>query len=259
MKSLKEYCKFDRIKDLYIEDIKEYFDNNIPDYLYNKLNTNNYITDYILENLKSHNTKQLQDKISDKFSGKYSDIEFQKLTDTKEDYKVKGFLIYSENNIDNLYNDKEFKNLILFYGYYITDKTDTHLVIVPTYPENVSEYVYKENKGILYHFTSNKYADEILNTGLRIKKSRYREYPERIYLYSCGYKKIKDIPDINDFINSVVNPYNIKRYGLSVYKVNLNKIEESNIEFYTDEYMNNKEAVFIYNNIPKECITKINI
>ena len=264
MKQLKEYIykqfsDFDSIRRLYIEDVKEYFNNDIPKYLIEKLNSEEYVYDYILENLKSHNTKQLQDKILDKFSDKYNDIEFEKLTPKKEKYDIKGFILVSHNYLEEILNNEEFNNLLKFYGYYITDKTRTKLAIIPIYPENVSDFVYKENKGILYHFTSGKYVDEILNKGLRIKKSSYREYPERIYLYSCGYKKIKDIPNIKKFINKVVSFSDKKRFGLSVFRIDLNRIRGSNIEFYTDEYMDEKEAVFTYNNIPPECITKVNI
>lgn len=264
MQKIKEYIyrqflDFDIIRRLYIEDIKEYFNNDIPEYLIEKLNSEDYIYDYILENLKSHNTKQLQNKILNKFLDKYDDIKFQKLTNQKEKYDVKGFVILSYNYIKDLCNDEEFNNLIKFYGYYISDKTNIHLVVLPTYPENVSDFVYKKNKGILYHFTSGEYVDEILNKGLRIKKASYREYPERIYLYSCGYKKLEDIQNIDKFINKVVNSFNRKKYGLSIFKIDLNKIKGNNIEFYTDDIMDEKEAVFTYNNIPKDCITKINI
>lgn len=264
MKTIKDYIykqfsDCDIIRRKYIEDIKEYFNDDIPEYLIENLNSENYINDYILENLKSHNTKQLQEKILNKFLNKYNDIKFQELTNKKEKYDVKGFILLSKTNIENIYNDKEFQDLIQFYGYYITDKTNIHLAILPTYPENVSDFVYKKNKGILYHFTAGKHVNEILKKGLRIKRANYREYPERIYLYSCGYKKLKDIPNIESFINNVVNSFDRNRYGLSIFKINLNKINGSNIEFYTDDIMDEKEAVFTYNNIPKECITKINI
>ncbi|MBR6907319.1 hypothetical protein IKN40_02155, partial [bacterium] len=78
MEELKEYIykqfsDFDIIRKKYIEDIKEYFNEDIPKYLIEKLNSENYINDYILENLKSHNTKQLQEKILNKFLNKYND------------------------------------------------------------------------------------------------------------------------------------------------------------------------------------------
>lgn len=264
MKSIKnyiynQYSDYDYIRQSYIEDIKEYFNGDIPECLIDRLNSEDYVYDYILENLKSHNTKQLQDKILKKFIHKYNDINFDKLTTDKENYDVKGFVLLSNHYIKDLEEDKEFIDLLQFYGYYITQKKDTYLIIVPTYPENVSDFVYKKNNGILYHFTSGKYVDEILNKGLRIKKAKYREYPERIYLYSCGYKKLKDIDNVEKFINKVVNQFDMKRYGLSVFKIDLNKINGSNIEFYTDEYMDEEAAVFTYNNIPSKCITKINI
>lgn len=255
----KQFSDFDIIRKNYIEDIKEYFNGNIPDYLIEKLNSEDYIYDYILENLKSHDTKKLKDKILDKFLDKYYDIKFHELTNTKESYKVKGFILSSDRFSNDINKDKDFQNLLQFYGYYVTEQFNENLIIMPTYPENVSNFVYKENNGILYHFTSGKHVDEILKKGLRIKKASYREYPERIYLYSCGYKKLEDIPDLKKFIKKVVSIFNLKRYGLSIFKINLNKISSHNIEFYTDELMDEKEAVFTYNNIPKECITKINI
>ena len=51
--------------------------------------------------------------------------------------------------------------------------------------------VYNENNGILYHFTPGSKKESILKNGLRIKKADYREFPERIYLYS-HFGHIKD-------------------------------------------------------------------
>ena len=79
-----------------------------------------------------------------------------------------------------------------------------------------------------------------------------KKFPERIYLYS----KYKLDSNDKEFINKVTDPFKREKYGISIFKINLNKIGKD-ISFYTDDYMEEDEAVYTYTNIPSECISKI--
>ena len=112
-------------------------------------------------------------------------------------------------------------------------------------------------KRLSRRFTTGEYVKEIENKGLRCKSSKYRNYPERIYLYASD-KPLNKIPDIDKFIKTVTNPFDRQIYGLYVYRIDLSKMtSKTHINFYTDDCMNEEEAVYTYNNIPPECITRI--
>lgn len=120
--------------------------------------------------------------------------------------------------------------------------------------KDVNDMVYRKNHGKLYHFSSNPNSMEILRTGLRCKKSTYRDFPERIYLYSND-KPLDKIKDLENKISLVVDPFNARRYGVYVFRIDLNKMSDSGyINFYTDDMMGDNDAVYTYNNIPAKCI-----
>jgi hypothetical protein len=104
-----------------------------------------------------------------------------------------------------------------------------------------------------------KNAKEIERTGLRCKTGEYRFFPKRIYAYS-SCKKLEEIPDIYEKISTVVNPIDAKKYGIYVYRIDLSKSDIGKcINFYTDDMMDDKDAVYTYSNIPPECIKLVDI
>lgn len=213
------------------------------------------LINYINENLNTYSSSDLQKKIKEYFP----DYKFSfKLTlnnkkTIKNKYSNKSFVLFAEKNvIKKLKNDEFFNNLIHFYGYYITSSNIGWLCISPLYPENVNKFVYY-NKG-LYHLTTSNNDKSIQKNGLRCKNNKYRDFPKRLYLYSIN----DDNPKFKkEFIDKIINDFDLDEYGLSVYKIDINKLKKSNIDFYTDDYMEEKESVFTYHNIPKEYITKI--
>ena len=64
---------------------------------------------------------------------------------------------------------------------------------------------------------------------------------------------------IKDFAYKIVNRLKAEREGgIAIIKVNLNKCYNDVMRFYKDTSMGEDEAVFTYNNIPPECLTKLN-
>ena len=59
-----------------------------------------------------------------------------------------------------------------------------------------------------------------------------------------------------EFAKQIINPFMVKKFGLSVLKIDLNRVRKSNISFYRDTAMG-EDAIFTYNSIPKECITEL--
>ena len=250
---VKEYKIYDAARhyqECYLNSMMDFFGDDLPERFKESLINLEY-KDYILESLTSHDAELLKNKLCAEFKD-IERIEF--LTD-----KQQSIWIISKTDLTN---DSKFNSILEIFGYYITvNRTNGDLfsiAICPRYAKDAYDIVSK-NHGKLYHFTAGRYVGEIETNGLRCKKSSYRDFPERVYLYASD-KHLDKIPDIGEFIKTVVNPFDIKRYGLTVYRIDMNKLKSNTyINFYTDDYMDEEAAVYTYNNIPAECITKIDV
>lgn len=257
MKSLKSVIRetYSLDKEYYqrnfLEDMNEFFNNDIPSNILDKFQKDGWV-DYVWENLQTHDYKLLQNQLEKYFGDNI--IEFIDQSDESGIFAIRVKDKY-------LHRDTNFRKLIEFYGYFIREINQHKYVIEPTYSQKRDDWVYNECNGVVYHFTDNDTADSILSKGLRIK-GRERidfSYPKRIYLYAPGFYIINENKDLwIDFVKNVVDPIKVKRNGLSILKIDLNRIKKYNISFYRDTAMGD-DAVFTYNNIPKECITKLNI
>lgn len=208
--------------------------------------------DYILDNLNTHDAEKLKSKILE-----ISKVEF-------EDYssdKIKSFSILCASKEDaiSLVENEKFNNLIEFFNYFVSEIKDNRIFIEPVYSEDISKYVFNYCKGICYHITTNERAEKIMKTGLRIKISYYRKFPSRIYLYATPKLSVVNDTHIKDFAYKIVNKMKAEREGgLAIIRVNLNKCYNDVMRFYKDTSIKEDETVFTYNNIPAECLTKLN-
>ena len=78
-------------------------------------------------------------------------------------------------------------------------------------------------------------------------------------MYATPKLSILNDKNIKDFAYKIVNKLKAEREGgITVIRVNLNKCYNDVMRFYKDTSMKEDEAVFTYNNIPAECLTKLN-
>lgn len=208
--------------------------------------------DYILDNLNTHDAEKLKSKILD-----VANVEF-------EDYSsgnLKSFsvLCASKEEAISLTENEKFKNLIEFFNYFVSEVIDNRIFVEPVYSEDKSKYVFTDCKGICYHITTQERAEKIMRTGLRIKRSYYRKFPARIYLYATPKLSLVNDENIKDFAYKIVNKLKAEREGgIAIIRVNLNKCFNDVMRFYKDTSMKENEAVFTYNSIPPECLTQLN-
>ena len=237
---------------LYLESMKDYFGDDVPSCVYEEIESGNY-KDFILENLKSHDITLLCKKIWDMFGKDCPTLEFLPINHKNSSFQI---VSYEELDVDKL------KNLLEFFGYYITtsgeDEDGYYYIVSPTYASDANDLVYNKNHGKLYHFSTGEYAKEIEKKGLRCKTSNYRYFPERIYAYASD-KNLNKIPNIYDKIKDVINPSDEKKYGIYVYRIDLNNKKGKYINFYEDDVMEYDDAVYTYNNIPAECLTLVDV
>lgn len=256
MQNIIDYIKKEYFDSIYLESMRDFFGEELPECVIESAKNVEY-TDYILETLKSHNVDLLIKKIKERFSKDHTIA----IIDIVNDVEVKptSFGIVSEVDLSN---ESDFNNLLKFFGYYLTQvkKPENGMcyhIISPNYTEDANDLVYKENHGKLYHFSTGKNASEIERTGLRCRSAKYRYYPERIYCYASD-TKFNDLIDLYDKVMTVINPLDAKRYGVYIYRIDLNKLtKDSYINFYSDDLMRDESAVYTYNTIPANCIKLI--
>ena len=254
MKTLSDYIiersshgKNDYDRECYLNSMMDFFEDDLPEEFKESIIELDF-KDYILESLTTHDIKLLKQKIEQEFAG----VECNFINN-----KEQSLQIISKTDIAK---NKQLTILVNVFGYYISkiEKRDNifFIDICPIYAEDAYKIVSK-NHNKLYHFTTGEHVKEIAVKGLRCKSSKYRNYPERIYLYASD-KPLNKIHDIDKFIKIVTNPFDRQRYGLYVYRIDLSKMtSKTHINFYTDDCMEEENAVYTYNNIPPECITQI--
>lgn len=268
MKDIKDYLQKytpDRLakNQYYYEQLVEFYNNDIPEkYLKLYEECNLYDNEFIMETLKTHDSIKLQNKLLKE----YDDIEFKDYSG--KDKKSFYMILSNKYNIYDFYNNskrldadfnniEKFNNILSFYNYYVsyTEKINDKwtLFIEPRYSDEITSQLEK-NHVSLYHFTDGESAKSILKNGLRIKKSKYREFPERIFLYATNKDLSDDKINVCTFILKVCNRSKIYKHGLSILKLN---IYHKDIKIYNDTAMKDKEAVFVYENIPAEYIKEI--
>ena len=261
---LETYCPDIIAKnEYYWEQAVDFFNNEVPQ-KYIELHENEELlsNDFIFETLKSHDVEKLKACLKKH----WDDIEFEdyagdknksfylvlgdslKLYDFYRDTPLKDHADY-----DNL---EKFENILSFFNYYISYHkwaNNHHIFFIePRYSDDVTNEIFN-NHYYLYHFTDKHTAELILKSGLRCKKSNYREFPERIFIYASKNKIDISNDKTKEFINKVIHHRNVSKYGLAV----LNIKNNNKFKLYKDTAMTEPEAVFAYENIPAEYIKEI--
>lgn len=284
MKSIKDYIdKWQpsyKISNEYLyEEMKDFFENIPEEYI--TLYENNCLYkigfDYINENLKTHDYKKLQNQLLKEYSDYIEEFKDYEGTDNIKSFyiilknqkpkynletsKFDNPLLSVKNVEKNTEEVEKFFNILRFFNYqysqwkFVDNKYG--LYIEPIYSEDSSEYFNKCNRQA-YHFTYKKNIEGILKNGLRLKRGTYRKFPERIYLWATDKKQ--DINDNNkELLNFVRKIFvNDKLYlnDIGIIKVDL---YHTNYPVYKDTAMKDKEAIFVYNNIPADLCKEIKI
>lgn len=213
------------------------------------------------ENLKTHNKSLLPKK---QLLKRFPNLEFINRNDSDVDsFKI----CHKDGNtsIIRIAEYEEFKNMLAFFGYTAKrvrqeNGLKYYLYIEPIYSNSAYEFVWKECKGICYHFTDKGSVKSILKNGLRLRDAnsgiRYRkQYLKKIYLY-CKPNYTKLNKNDLEFAYSVTDKESVKRNGLACIRVDLNKCHS--IPLYKDIMME-ADAVFTYTSIPPECCKEMSL
>lgn len=241
-------------------EMSDYYGGEIPQNILDTFINENYV-DYIHENLSTHNAPLLQKKLLKFFSNSIN-----RFIDYDGTIEIYSFYIIVNNdvNVESFKKNKKLLDLLQFFNYKIREtkqiENENVLFIEPIFSENVDDWVYKNCKGICYHFTTREAADNILKTGFRIRNNAPINIPTRNYMYATDKLSIRSGDEyINAFIDKVTNVFDVTKYGLAVLRIDLHRARGNRyITFYKDTAMSEPEAVFTYNNIPAACVKEVN-
>lgn len=208
---------------------------------------------YINETIgESWNYTRLIDKIKDKF-----DI-YDLRTDKYwiEHNNVTAFSFYCDKDIRN---DNELMHTLDLFNYYIMKAEENNgewfFKIDPRKPKEVTNKIYNENCGILYHICTNEQYQKAKIKGLNPRNiktdNKYRPYRRYFVSNKNTDECYKSLLMLKSFMQ--------KEYdNVVVIKIDLNKFKHK-LKFYPDTTGQGFSAYFTLDYIPAKCITKIDL
>ena len=204
-----------------------------------------WIDNVVYENLnKSYDPDKLYQDLVKKF-----DVSNGIYADTNSDIKSFTFEVTNKDIINN----EEFKSLLNFYNFYVSfceKKNDKYLVYIEPYkPEDKTNYIYNNCKGIVYRFVNDNGLKRLENYGLSPRHDKDRYYPRYIFVIAD-----EDEIRLKETLKNVQRE--IKKTNLHLIKIDLNKYENK-LRFYVDPASVNYDAFVTREYIPKYCCEEI--
>ena len=262
MKTIKEYIKNYKSPGRYynnpniedwmeLNDISDITEDNQYDFeriMWNSFKGPKYdvwIDNVVYENLnKSYDPDKLYQDLVKKF-----DVSNGIYADTNSDIKSFTF----EVNNKDIINNEEFKSLLNFYNFYVSfceKKDDKYLVYIEPYkPEDKTNYIYNNCKGIVYRFVNDNGLKRLENHGLSPRHDKDRYYPRYIFVIAD-----EDEIRLKETFKNIQRE--IKKTNLHLIKIDLNKYENK-LRFYVDPVSVNYDAFVTREYIPKYCCEEI--
>lgn len=259
--SFETFVKDNNIIETTEDTYKFYLDSNFNDDLHIDTFNGRWYSSYqdsLYETLnRSFDSSELASKIN-------NIVEIKNVEYVSPKRSITQFTMYfSKDNFKKLLNDNElaekFINLLHKYNYYWkTADFDNYFIILEPYkPEEATEYIYKDCKGIIYHVTSERVWDKIQNSKeitKQIIKPNKIDKDELFRDRRSFFIAISNEKKALEQCQSIINTKQLKD-GV-ILKVDLNKFRYK-IKFRIDSSAHGYKAYFTEEPIPSYCITKI--
>lgn len=207
---------------------------------------------------RSWDSKQLVKKISDKY--KVTDVKYVNIKS-----EITQFNIYFDDNINDILDDKEFWNILHLSNYYIKTVIDNEngIILEPYKPKDITDYIYNDCKGIIYHVTRKSVYDKIKNSELspkwkgewdKLKRKPYNIWRDgRIFFIANP-----NIDKVENQLKSIKNTSPKLKNDSIFLKIDLNKYRNK-LVFRIDSSAYGYDAYFTEEPIPGYCIEKFNL
>lgn len=207
----------------------------------------------IYENIiMSYDSSELLEKIKNKFNEYIYDG-----AEVNPSYKSNSIDLFISDK--SLLNNEEFKSLLNFYNYYVSfceernynDLIYYEIYIEPYKPEEKTDYIYNNCKGIVYRFVDDNGLKRLNHHGLSPRYDIDRYYPKYIFVVAD-----EDKNKLKETLKGVQQQ--IKKRNLHLIEIDLNKYENK-LRFYVDVASVNYDAYVTREYIPKYCCREIDM
>lgn len=221
--------------------------------------------DLVLENLQTHDSKQLAQKIVSKFKDYLSYAEPFTFKHKNDDHTYIYLNTRGTLSTQALLGKEEFKHLVKFFGHNISRVSGSRITLEPEWPRTESAEDLSYGGWWGYHVFVNRkiptasgqemtILDSIEKSGLRAKQQKGgRYYPARVYAFRYDTSEAEALRDLRADIQEInITPKVMQEYAVYVVKFRA----PSGIIWYRDTVMDGP-AYFTYNNIPRSCFKYI--
>lgn len=203
----------------------------------------------IYENLKSYDAVFLIDKLQREIGSEKGIISIENDITNKSltgliVIEIDGKVYKKQSDLFEL--DDKIRKILDFYGYYTSWIEKNNFGNWDLYIEannTVNVYDSLKRYKYVYHITEKQNKSRIQKRGLVPKNSKYRYFPERVYLVGGG--KVK--PSLERVLYD-------KSYHEGQYVICKIDISKLHINIYIDEASKDKQQYFTYECIPPQCI-----
>lgn len=230
------------------------------EYRYNGLNRK-----YVNENLLTHESLKLIEKIKTKYGGYIDDIYEDDYIKTKKNIvSIKlnndGYEVFVKGNNDstklnNSDKSNEFLKLIAFFNYYVSLVNDMTIYLEPLFTKPCLATI-KKNGAKIYHVTLLANYKRIMKLGItpKVGKSKeetrtgYRYFPSKSFYIMNGKTH-------EDTYKAVYDTLVDKEYYDKEYVILEVDVSSLNLQFYLDEAAKSPLAIYTFNAMDPSLIT----
>ena len=214
---------------------------------------------YIFENiLHSYSSRNLYNKLQDIFGKDIIKVDF--VNPKKEITQFKIF-IKDSLTLYNILNDDKFWSTLRLYNYYDKIINDTEnevsIILEPYKPQDITNKIYDEFNGIIYHVTSKEiYLDHIKNKAIIPKWKMPNNHSKifrdgRIFFIANNddkkaQKQLQSLANLKNIQDPIVLKINLKEY-------------RNKLRFRIDSSAFGYDAYFTEEPIPDFCITCLDL
>lgn len=221
--------------------------------------------DFILENLQTHDWKQLAKALTREFG-------FQVKVRPFEDNSEKSFVFVDvtgtkekpATEILKSFREGRGRDILQFFNYSLSGIERNRVSLEPKWSESGTEYIYNKCFGVVWHLCPEELADDVFQAGLRCRNRDdsetrdLRNYPKRIYVYATEPLPKSQLRDRLEDLADTISEGNLTLEDYQVFKIQLPRTGFSGkIEFYSDSAIADGHTFYTYTNIPASLLKPV--
>lgn len=233
---------------------------------YYKYRYNGFDREYVCENLLTHESKKLIEKINKKFA-KYIDKIYEDdyiKTDKNivsielNNAGIHAFLFGHKDStkLNDSNESKELLNIIAFFNYYVSLTDENKIYVEPLFTKPCLGTI-KKYGGKIYHITLKANMKRILKLGIlpKVGKSKeesingYRYFPQKAFYIMNGKTK----KDTYDAICETLRDKNLLSKEYAILEIDVSKL---GLQFFLDEASKSNLSIYTMNAIDRSLITR---